>query len=90
MDAQGRVVPRANDTMRFALDDEATAFVLGVGNGDPAAGAQRDKSTDMRSRSRDRRYLLILFVILCNRRYLCTYTFHSDKNVLKHPVHARV
>ena len=44
VDSENRVVPNANDTVTFMLDDESIAFILGVGNGNPGAGAERDKS----------------------------------------------
>lgn len=48
VDSDGRVVPNANNTVTFKVDNEAVAFVLGVGNGNPGAGAERDKA-DSRS-----------------------------------------
>ena len=44
VDSEERVVPDANDTVQFSVDDESIAFILGVGNGDPGAGAARDKA----------------------------------------------
>lgn len=44
VDSQNRVVPNANNTVTFTLDNESIAFILGVGNGNPGSGAERDKS----------------------------------------------
>ena len=43
VDDQNRIVPNANNTITFSLDREEIAFILGVGNGNPACH-ERDKS----------------------------------------------
>eukprot|EP01084_Bolivina_argentea_P083666 151480_1 len=44
IDDKNRIVPNSTNLINFALNDQSIAFILGVGNGDPACH-ERDKGT---------------------------------------------